>query len=523
MLSRLFPVLLLCLFFCSQSHAEDIRDISTQLERFIPKGNAEGKAIGYLTIDSEQGISKATWVYIKTALDYFKEQKPLFILLNINTPGGELAACQKIGDALRDMDLKEGIPIVAVINKRALSGGALISYSCRFIYGVEDASMGAATPVFSVPNQGMKKAPEKIVSVVRTEFANAAKLFGRSPVIAEAMVDESLLVVIREGKAKVLLNEEQIGPKDVIVSTSGMLLTLNSDEMIAYHVADGLIPYTLSEEQGAMSKEQWTFSEEALSKITYFEAFLNNKVITKPKDWKVEILVFLSSSFVSSILLLGLLLGVYIEFQTPGFGVAGSIALLCLCLMTLTGFSIDAIHWLEYAFLGIGILLLFLELFVIPGFGVIGAIGIVAFFIGTALLYLPNRDWIPEFIQTGNMGISGQVFLNKLWWFFGTIVVFVILLITLSRFLQKKAQSFSYLVLNSEQNKEMGFESSGGILNELINEEGSAYSSLRPSGKVEINGMFYEALSEGVFVQKGSLVKVIQVRGKTLIVEVIKD
>ncbi|MFN4173641.1 MAG: serine protease, partial [Parachlamydiaceae bacterium] len=76
------------------------------------KFNKEGKnIIGRIVIDDrDSGISQATWIYVKAALDSYKASKPIFVILELNTPGGEVFAAQTISDALKELDTQYNIP-----------------------------------------------------------------------------------------------------------------------------------------------------------------------------------------------------------------------------------------------------------------------------------------------------------------------------------------------------------------------------------------------------------------------------
>ena len=110
-------------------------------------------------------------------MDHFKETKPIFVILELNTPGGEVFAAQNISDALKELDTQYQIPVVCFINNWAISAGAMLAYSCRYITVVKDASMGAAAPVIASETGEMKEASEKINSALRTDFANRAAFF----------------------------------------------------------------------------------------------------------------------------------------------------------------------------------------------------------------------------------------------------------------------------------------------------------------------------------------------------------
>ena len=219
-------LLLLCSFFLPLVGEE--RSVEQSLREHIHVHPQGQNLVGYLYIgDRSTEISQATWLYVKTALDHYKENKPIFIILELNTPGGEVYAAEKISDLLKEMDTQYNIPVVAFINNWALSAGALLAYSCRYIAVVKDGSMGAAEPVTATAEGKMEAASEKVNSALRADFGNRASFFGRNPLIAEAMVDKDVILVQREGKIVKLDFENQIrteGPNpDIILFSQGKI------------------------------------------------------------------------------------------------------------------------------------------------------------------------------------------------------------------------------------------------------------------------------------------------------------
>src|SRR5690606_41644254 len=91
---------------------------------------------------------------------------------------------------------------------RALAAGATIALSAGRSYMRDGAVMGAATPVDGTG----EKAPEKIVSVMRSEMRTLAKEHGLDPRIAEAMVDEEIAIdgVVEAGKLLTRTTEDAV-------------------------------------------------------------------------------------------------------------------------------------------------------------------------------------------------------------------------------------------------------------------------------------------------------------------------
>ncbi|MFS8563016.1 MAG: hypothetical protein LVR00_01240 [Rhabdochlamydiaceae bacterium] len=137
--------------------------------------------IGYLYLDKDHPIDQSTLLYVKFALDRFKAEQVSCVVLKLNTPGGEVFAALKIVELLKDLDKKDHIPVIAYIDNWAISAGAMLAYSCRYIGITTSASMGAAEPVLMGEGGKMESASEKINSALRAEFANLARLWNRNP------------------------------------------------------------------------------------------------------------------------------------------------------------------------------------------------------------------------------------------------------------------------------------------------------------------------------------------------------
>ncbi|MBM3207830.1 MAG: serine protease, partial [Chlamydiae bacterium] len=236
--------------------------------------NKEGaNPIGYLKLSKDNPIQESTYLYVKFAIEEFKKYKVPFVVFDIDSPGGEVFAALKISQELKKLDSQDGIPVVAFIDNWALSAGALMAYSCRFIGITPDASMGAAEPVLMAEQGKMETASEKVNSALRAEFANAARFFGRDPLIAEAMVDKDIILVIRSGQVCRLESETDIittgKNPDKIISRKGKLLTLDAMQLMNLGVADFEVPYQpldAATNTGSMIP----FSECLLSKQPFF-------------------------------------------------------------------------------------------------------------------------------------------------------------------------------------------------------------------------------------------------------------
>jgi len=471
-------------------------------------------SIGYIAIDDKSQISQSTWIRIKHALDFYKKEKPELIVLKLDTPGGEIFSSQRISDALKKMDQQEGIPVVAFIDNWAISAGAMLAYSCRHIAVVKDASMGAAEPI-TIQGGKMVTASEKVNSALRTDFANRARLFDRNPDIAEAMVDKDIILVKRSGRVLRLDKEDQVKSSDDVISAKGKLLTLGTEDLLDLKVVEYLVPQVKLEP--ITETEQWPASKLALFHHPSFKKYESEMVVPYKMDWKTHLLVILTHPMVASVLFLAMMLGFYIEINSPGFGVPGSVGLIALSLLVMSSFALDIASWLEVVLLLLGLVLVALDLFLIPTFGLLGVVGIVMAIAGLFGILLPGIADISYEFDTQTFNAAGEAFLNRLAWFSGSLVVAVVIMVLLAKYMKLTFSGFNKIVLTGSEQE--GYRAGDSSKLPKLGTKGTVYATLRPAGKVEIEGQVYDAVTSGEFIEKGASVVIKQVDGNVMVVD----
>lgn len=501
--------------------------VEKKLEEFIRYKSDRPNVIGYLYIgDHETAINESTWLYIKQGLNFYKKEHPIFIILELNTPGGEVFAAQKIADALKEMDTQFNIPIVAFINNWAISAGAMLAYSCRFITTVKDGSMGAAEPVYAGEGGKMETASEKVNSALRADFASRASFFNRNSLIAEAMVDKDLILVLRHGEVVQLENENQMrlsGPDpDIVITSKGKLLTLNAEQMLNDGVADLLLQPEKLVEITAEEKEkgEWAASKMLLFQSPFFAAIPQATIKEYKMDWKTQFFVFLATPLISSLLFMGLIIGAYMEMNHPGFGLPGFIAGLSLFLMALSSFSLELANWLELIILLTGLALILAELFLLPTFGLLGILGVILFFGGLFAMLLPGLNTIDFEYDTQTFNAAGQYFIERLAWLCGSLILSLIIIAFLARYALPNFPALNRFVLvGHEQDAASGYVAGDNPAD--LPQPGTTvevFAPLRPAGKVMINDQIYDAVSTGDFIDKGEKVVIIRLEGSTIFV-----
>ena len=504
---------------------ESNEELNHELRKYIKYSETGENYVGYIHIGNERSIDQSTYIYMKFALKDFVEQGVSFVVLDLNTPGGEVLSALKIVDLLQKLDVQHKIPVVAFVNDWAVSAGAMLAYACRFIAVEPNSIMGAAEPVILGQKGEMVTASEKVNSALRAQFGTLASFYGRNPLIAEAMVDKDIVLVLRDHKIVRLNTIDEVrntgAHPDMLISGKGKLLTLNGQQMLDLGVADFMVPITPI---GMITDKEWEKGVWPASKNLVFQepffAQIPHAVMIDYHDWRVGFFTVLTHPVIASLLFIGLVIGLYIEINTPGFGVPGSIALGCLALILLSSFASHAINWIEIIILAVGLILLALELFVIPGFGITGILGIILTIIGLFALMLPGIDKL-NFLEPETFRLVGETFVERLAWLFGGLVFAIIVIVLMARFFSDRYFRFSKLILKGEQE---GYVS--GIPKEMMPEVGAlgeTVTPLRPSGKVHIGDNMFDAMSQGDFVEKNTPVEVLKTEGSKVIVKAIKE
>ena len=241
--------------------------------------------------------------------------------------------------------------------------------------------------------------------------------------------------------------------------------------------------------------------------ITQYLGYKDYEMKSYTPSWQDDLKGFLMNPIFQSILIIIIIGGIYFEMQTPGLGFPSAAALLA-AILYFAPLYIDglAANWEILVFV-IGVLLLAVEIFVIPGFGVAGISGIILVIGGLVMGLLNNDNFDFEGVSSQEIGEATLTVLVGLVAGFG-------LMIWLSNKIGHRGM-FRKVALNTDLKDAI----SSPDLSSLVGKEGIAATVLRPSGKVSIDGEYYDGVSESGFIEKGRKVKVIRFENAQVYVE----
>lgn len=481
----------------------------------------------------EGEINPGTEEALKRRLKHALDDGAEVILVAVDSPGGRLDSCKNMCDMLMAA-VREGhgaVRTVAYVKSQAISAAAIISLSCQEIVMLEGTLIGDAQAVMAIPGKGPQVAPEKAQTFVRSLIRNVAQVNKYPEAVVEAMVDADLEVykiTFPDGSVKYVRKQEleaverraakqevktekkaptaeavqsvkpmapdvlpRKGFKKQLVVAQGKLLTLSSQEAREFGISSATV---------AGLGEAVAHCGGSLGTATRHEA-----------NWSEKMVGFLNSVVVTHLLMIVGMLAIYVAVKTPGLGAPEALAVSCFAILFFSKYLVGLATMLEVVIFIVGFALLAVELFVTPGFGVIGIGGIGCIFVSLILalqrFVLPD----PQFPETV------RIFTSNLLSVLGSAFVAILLFILLLRYLPR-SRLFKPLILETAEAAAAGYVVGSAERRDLLGKTGVALTTLRPSGRAEIEGESVLVVADGEFIESGTRVVVQKVRGNRVVV-----
>lgn len=433
------------------------------------------------------------------------------LIYDIDSPGGYLHSSEEIATTIAELDPSE-VTTVAWIQYEAISGAAVSALGCDQIVMTPEAKIGDVGVIVPGEDGAFDRVPEKVVSPFLLTMENLAKKKDRPVAILHAMVDRNLHVfevTHKDTGRRTYMTQFEIDAANgewvrgdiVPESRDEILLTVNGERAEELQIAEA--PCASLEEL----KLRLGIPEEAVLK-------------PRAASW-VDTLVFvLNTGFGGFTLIFLGILCIYLEAHVPG-GFFGIVAAGLFVLFFWSRYLGGTAGTLELVMFVMGVALLLLELFVVPGFGVFGISGL--------LLMAGSLVMASSTFSGMSAGERFHETMSGLGTLAGALVTVIVVASVLNHFLPS-IPLFRHLILTppgqiTEERMADSSQPTGafGITPVSVGDRGTATSTLRPAGKATIDDKYVDVVSDGAYIEHGTMIEVVQVAGNRVVVRPVDE
>lgn len=467
------------------------------------------------------------------------------IVIELDTPGGVVTSALAISKYLKGLK----VPTLAWVNNEAYSAGIMIASSCDAIVMAPSSATGDCAPI--VPGQNLSPTERaKALSPILAEFRDSASANDYPYVLFHAMC--VLGVKVYEVEHKVTGERKLVNAVDYRVMVEGVSMenAAKGASVLGFKVqpdepGSPSLDVARTEDRGQWSLVQQVHDGQTLLTVTQDEAvelglarakdirdlaalqnFLSAAVVQRvDQTWSEDLSGWLTSPAIRAILILALMLGAYVEFQSPGLGLPGAVAVIALVALIGAPFVVGLAEIWHVVLLLVGFLLLIVELTLIPGFGVFGVAGIVLMVMGLVLAVVPTGGdrWVP----LPDPAVMGRLQQSALWTLLG-LIVSIIGMFYLTRVLGR-LPLFNRLILTSAE-QATGTQATGLVAAEAaghdrheaslaVGDTGESLAPLHPAGPARFGERIVDVTTDGQWVEPHRPVRIIQMLGNQILVE----
>lgn len=408
------------------------------------------------------------------------EAKADALILDMKTDGGRVDVTEEI---IQIISKFKGMT-VTYVNDRAFSAGAFIAVGTQKIYMAPQSVIGAAAPILMVPGGGIAdKLPDtmevKMTSAIRALVRVQAEKNGHNIEVVEAMIDKT----------------KELKMDGEVLNKEGNILTL-TDRQAAKEYGNPPKPLLSSGTVESLDALIATLGHAGAQRVEI-----------KPTGAET---VGIWINTIGPLLLIIGMVGLYLEFKTPGFGLPGIIGILAFALYFFGGYTAGISGAVWAVVFVVGLILVLLELFVFQGSMIAGVGGavlmLVAIVMGMVDMYpgTPRLPTLPQLqLPLRDLGIALA----------GTVVIGLIL----ARFLPKT--SCFQKIVSQTASGVSSVAAQEAQQEARIGQIGVAISPLCPGGKAQSGDQILDVLTQGEMVEKGRPVKIIGHTGPDAVVE----
>jgi membrane-bound serine protease (ClpP class) len=423
-------------------------------------------------------VAPSLLAFLRRAVKTAEGNEASAIVFDMNTYGGRLDTATEIVNALNQIK----IPTYTFINTNAGSAGAMIAIATQHIYMASVSAIGAAAPILPTGEDLPATAKEKTISYWSALIRGSATKNGHNPDLAEAFMNKD--------------KEVKIGER--IIHPKGTVLTLNAQEATERINGKPLLAEGIAN---------------SVADLTGKAGLKGNIVRIEPTGFE-QIALWLTT--LAPVLLLLGIIGAYIEFKTPGVGVAGVVSAICFALFFLGHYLAGLSGWEVVALFILGMVLVLIEiLFFAHGtivFGLVGVFLMIASLLWTMIDRYPQQPFLP----------TGKMLAIPLLNMFIALVGSFIVIALLARYLPRTSLYRRFALIDSNPPGPSLASVPRHFATPLAlapGMQGTAVTVLRPSGKARFADHVVDVVTEGEFIAQETPVTVIQADGMRIVVK----
>ena len=418
-------------------------------------GGTAARAADVFVVTIDGSISPASADYLIASIDRAEAEGAAAVLIELDTPGGLVTATQ---DIIQKM-LNATVPTVVYVTPRgatATSAGTFITLAANVAAMMPGTSIGAASPVSLFGGQPPP--------------AEDGEEGGAGKAVTDKKIENFLAAYVESIASQRERNVEWAvdAVRNAVAVTAERALELNVIDLVTPSRAD-----LFREIDGRVVKlgERETTLDFANVTYTPVEMTLVQSIFN-----------FLSDPNVATILFAIGVLGLYMEFQSPGLIVPGTVGVVSLVLF---GFALQILpfSWVGALLIVVGIGLLIAELF-ITSFGLLFAAGMTCFLIGGTMVF--DRP------EVSDLTVS-----------FWQVLVPIAAAMTV----------LGVLIVYSLGRSFARGQTAG--IDEMVGLIGRSETALDPKGKVYVRGEYWNSIADET-IAAGEPVEVLEIQGLTL-------
>lgn len=338
-------------------------------------------------------IGPAISDYIQRGLEQAVERQAELVILRLDTPGGLDTSMRQINQAIID----SSVPVVTYVHPsgaRAASAGTYMLYASHIAAMAPGTNLGAATPVQLGGGGGLPGPAERPEKRDRNkdggqdttaDNGNDAATEADEPASAPASGDAMSRKMINDSVAYIRSLAELRGRNaEWAEKAVREAASLSANEALARNVVN-VIAANNGELLDAIDGYTVTVRERQVELNTE-----NTAVESFDQDWRTELLAIITNPNIVYLLMLVGFYGLIFELANPGYILPGVAGAICL-IIALYALQVLPVNYAGVALILLGLAFMTGEMFV-PSFGALGIGGLIAFVIGSIILFETDRS-----------------------------------------------------------------------------------------------------------------------------------